>query len=73
MSVVRDMVKYREDNNYVRHDMMQLLIQLKNGGRLHDDDETESQDYISENESFTQKTSDMGEHGRKKSTCINVE
>lgn len=33
-SLVRDTVDYREKNNVVRNDFMQLLIQLKNKGRL---------------------------------------
>lgn len=38
MNVVKDTVEYREKNNIDRKDFMQLLIQLKNKGRLVDDE-----------------------------------
>lgn len=37
MGVVKDTVDYREKNNVHRNDFMQLLLQLKNQGRLSDD------------------------------------
>ncbi|XP_044761156.1 probable cytochrome P450 6a14 [Coccinella septempunctata] len=38
MNVVRDTVDYREKNNVTRKDFMHLLIQLKNKGKLVDDE-----------------------------------
>ncbi|XP_057660426.1 probable cytochrome P450 6a20 [Diorhabda carinulata] len=38
MSVVGDTVKYREENNIYRKDFMHLLLQLKNRGRVTDDE-----------------------------------
>ena len=32
--IVRETVKHREDNGIVRNDFMQLMIQLKNHGKL---------------------------------------
>ena len=37
MKAVRDVVDYREKNNIKRNDFMDLLLQLKNEGRLNDD------------------------------------
>ena len=37
MKVVRDVVEYREKNSIQRNDFMDLLLQLKNEGRLNDD------------------------------------
>lgn len=37
-TLVRDMIDYREKNNIHRNDFFQLLLQLKNKGRLDDDD-----------------------------------
>ena len=37
MKVVKDTVKYREENNIYRKDFMHLLLQLKNRGKLVDD------------------------------------
>lgn len=39
MGVVRDTVSYRERNNIIRNDFMQLLLQLKNKGKLDDEDD----------------------------------
>ncbi|XP_060525395.1 cytochrome P450 6a2-like isoform X2 [Cylas formicarius] len=41
--VVRETIEYRERNNVIRKDFMQLLIQLKNNGRIDDDGQRESQ------------------------------
>ncbi|KAJ9581448.1 hypothetical protein L9F63_023380 [Diploptera punctata] len=38
VGAVKETVEYREKNNYIRNDFMQLLIQLKNKGRVHHDD-----------------------------------
>ncbi|KAK9884816.1 hypothetical protein WA026_009043 [Henosepilachna vigintioctopunctata] len=38
MRIVEDHVAYREKNNIFRKDLMQLLIQLKNNGKLVDDE-----------------------------------
>ncbi|XP_045483362.1 probable cytochrome P450 6a14 [Harmonia axyridis] len=52
MTVVKDTVEYREKNNISRKDFMDLLIQLKNKGKLVDDDQigteqiTEAENYI---------------------------
>ncbi|XP_063913777.1 probable cytochrome P450 6a14 [Zophobas morio] len=37
MKIVKDTVKYREENNIYRKDFMHLLLQLKNRGKLVDD------------------------------------
>lgn len=39
ISAVRDTIQYREQHNIVRNDFMQQLIQLKNEGRVRDDDD----------------------------------
>jgi cytochrome P450 family 6 len=41
MGVVKETVKYREENGVVKNDFMQLLIQLKNDGQVADDQETD--------------------------------
>jgi cytochrome P450 family 6 len=41
ISAVRETIKYREKHNIVRNDFMQQLIQLKNQGRVQDDDDDE--------------------------------
>lgn len=41
MKVVRDVVEYREKNNIKRNDFMDLLLQLKNEGRLNDDNKND--------------------------------
>lgn len=41
MDVVRKTVEYRETNNVQRKDFMQLLLQLKNQGKISDDDNLE--------------------------------
>lgn len=43
MGVVRDTVEYREKNNIHRNDFMQLMIQLKNQGRLADNNDLETE------------------------------
>ncbi|KAL5280354.1 CYP3A4.2 family protein [Megaselia abdita] len=37
--VVRETVEFREKNNFVRKDLMQMLIQLRNSGHINEDDE----------------------------------
>lgn len=37
--MVNDVVEYRETNKIVRMDLMQMLIQLKNKGRVYDDND----------------------------------
>lgn len=37
IEIVRQNLKYREENKIVRKDFFQLLIQIRNGGRLQDD------------------------------------
>ncbi|KAJ3644190.1 hypothetical protein Zmor_026860 [Zophobas morio] len=44
MKVVKDTVKYREENNIYRKDFMHLLLQLKNRGKLVDDDSVLSEE-----------------------------
>lgn len=36
--VVKDTVEFREKNNFVRKDLMQMLIQLRNSGQINSDD-----------------------------------
>ena len=43
MGVVKDVIVYREKNNVVRNDFMQLLIQLKNKGKIEDDGDIKSE------------------------------
>jgi cytochrome P450 family 6 len=53
MGAVKDVIDYREKNNVVRNDFMQLLIQLKNKGKVEDDGDINSehvQDEIAGNE-----------------------
>jgi len=40
LKVVRDVIEYREKNNVVRMDFMNLLLQLKNDGKLADGSDT---------------------------------
>lgn len=39
ITAVRETMRYREQHNVVRNDFMQQLIQLKNEGRVRDDDD----------------------------------
>lgn len=39
MKVIRETVDYREQNNVNRNDFMNILIQIKNSGRIKADDE----------------------------------
>jgi cytochrome P450 family 6 len=41
---VKDVIEYREKNNVSRNDFMQLIIELKNKGRVQDDEPTKSED-----------------------------
>jgi cytochrome P450 family 6 len=43
MGAVKDVVDYREKNNVVRNDFMQLLIELKNKGKIEDDGDIKSE------------------------------
>ncbi|KAJ4428355.1 hypothetical protein ANN_24374 [Periplaneta americana] len=43
VGLVRDTIEYREKNNVVRNDFMQLLIQMKNQGKVQDDEHTNSE------------------------------
>ena len=43
MGVVKYMIDYRETNNVVRNDFLQLLIQLKNKGKIEDDGDIKSE------------------------------
>ncbi|XP_045460600.1 probable cytochrome P450 6a14 [Harmonia axyridis] len=43
INLVKDTVEYREKNNVIRKDFMQLLIQLKNEGKLVDDEKMEAE------------------------------
>lgn len=38
MSVVRKTIEHREQNNVVRKDLLQLLLQLRNTGKVAEDD-----------------------------------
>lgn len=37
MNVVKDTLMYREKNNVIRKDLMQLMIQLRNTGKVQND------------------------------------
>lgn len=39
LNVVRDTLTYRERNNVIRKDLMQLMIQLRNTGKVQNDGE----------------------------------
>lgn len=39
--LVRRTVEYREKNNVIRKDMLQLLLQLRNTGKINDDNDVE--------------------------------
>jgi len=43
MGAVKDVIDYREKNSVVRNDFMQLLIQLKNKGKIEDDGDMKSE------------------------------
>jgi cytochrome P450 family 6 len=43
---VKEVMDYREKNNVSRNDFMQLLIELKNKGRVHDDEPAKSEDKL---------------------------
>jgi cytochrome P450 family 6 len=43
MGAVKDVIDYREKNSVVRNDFMQLLIQLKNNGKIEDDGDSKSE------------------------------
>lgn len=42
MSLVKDNLKYREENSVIRKDFFQLLVQLRNDGKVGNDDQWES-------------------------------
>ena len=44
ISAVKETIAYREKHNVVRNDFMQLLIQLKNEGKVQDDEENSTND-----------------------------
>lgn len=39
LNLIKSIIDYREKNNYLRRDFMQLMIQLKNRGNLENHDE----------------------------------
>jgi cytochrome P450 family 6 len=43
MRVVKEVIDYREKNNVVRNDLIQLLVQLKNKGKIEDDGDNKSE------------------------------
>ena len=43
MGLVNDVIDYREKNNVAHNDFMQLLIQLKNKGKIEDDGDIKSE------------------------------
>ncbi|KAL5279355.1 CYP3A4 family protein [Megaselia abdita] len=47
--MVKDVVEYREKNNYVRKDLMQMLIQLRNSGTINADDNNWAVQNVPEN------------------------
>jgi cytochrome P450 family 6 len=46
MKTVKDVMDFREKNNVSRNDFMQLLIELKNKGKVHDDETAKSEDVL---------------------------
>jgi cytochrome P450 family 6 len=46
ITTVKEVIDYREKNNVSRNDFMQLLIELKNKGRVHDDEHVKSEDAL---------------------------
>jgi cytochrome P450 family 6 len=46
---VKEVMDFREKNNVSRNDFMQLLIELKNKGRVHDDEPVKSEDILDRN------------------------
>jgi hypothetical protein len=44
--MVEDTVNYRERNNITRNDFMHLLIQIKNKGKLYEDNESLEQNIL---------------------------
>ena len=57
---VRETVEYREKNNYNRNDFMQLLIQLKNKGKIHHDDDEKPAENGHRHQRETEKGNDIG-------------
>ncbi|KAL3280181.1 hypothetical protein HHI36_017681 [Cryptolaemus montrouzieri] len=53
MNVVKNNVAYREKNNIFRKDFMHLLIQLKNKGKLVDDDKLDSENLTEDENTIT--------------------
>jgi cytochrome P450 family 6 len=56
ISAVRDTIQYREQHNIVRNDFMQQLIQLKNEGRVQDDEDGEVDEADREKKESTSDT-----------------
>lgn len=64
ISAVRDTIQYREQHNIVRNDFMQLLMQLKNEGRVQDDgdDEVDKTDTTLSEKNESNMADSIGEH-----------
>jgi cytochrome P450 family 6 len=46
IGTVKDVIEFRETNNVSRNDFMQLLIELKNKGKVQDDEPAKSEDVL---------------------------
>ena len=60
MKVVKDVIDYREKNSVVRNDFMQLLIQLKNKGKIQDDEDIKSE-YVQDETACKEMEENIGE------------
>ena len=60
MGVVNDTINYHEKNNVVRNDFMHLLIQLKNNGKIEDDEDIKSE-HVQDERSGKETEENVGE------------
>jgi len=60
IGVVKDVIDYREKNNVVRKDFMQLLLQLKNKGKIEDDGDIKSE-HVQDETVGTETEENIGE------------
>jgi cytochrome P450 family 6 len=60
MRAVKDVIDYREKNSVVRNDFMQLLIKLKNKGKIEDDEDMKSE-HVQDETAGKKKEENIGE------------